>query len=319
MSALTSPVPTSPARTGRASVSAAAPTPDQRPPTGRAILGKSVWALAVVLISLTTVMPLVWTLSTSLKPEGEILSSYLQLLPASPTLENYVALFTDGPFGRYLTNSAIIALGGVATNLFFGGLAGYALAKLSFRGRGVVFSLFLGSMMVPGIITMVPTFLVLRRFPLVGGNDLFGEGGAGFINSYGAVLIPFAAGPFAVFFMRQFFQALPDELGDAARIDGASEFRIFWNIYLPLARAGLAVLGVLTFQAGWNSFLWPLIALNDPETLTVQVGLASYVNEYQTEYGPLLAGTILASLPVLVVFIVAQRYIVESFAHSGTK
>ncbi|MCP2267489.1 carbohydrate ABC transporter permease [Promicromonospora thailandica] len=290
-----------------------------RPPTPRAVVGKVVWVVAVVLISVTTVMPLLWTLATSLKPEGEILSSYLQLLPSNPTLANYVALFTDGPFGRYLANSAIIALGGVATNLFFGGLAGYALAKLSFRGRGVVFSMFLGSMMVPGIITMVPTFLVLRRFPLVGGNDLFGEGGAGFINSYGAVLIPFAAGPFAVFFMRQFFQALPDELGDAARIDGASEFRIFWSVYLPLARAGLAVLGVLTFQAGWNSFLWPLIALNDPDMLTVQVGLAGYVNEYQTQYGPLLAGTILASLPVLVVFVLAQRYIIENFAHSGTK
>lgn len=290
-----------------------------RPPTPRAVVGKVVWVLAVVLISVTTVMPLVWTLSTSLKPEGEILLSYLQLLPSTPTLENYLTLFTDGPFGRYLANSAIIALGGVATNLFFGGLAGYALAKLSFRGRGVVFGMFLGSMMVPGIITMVPTFLVLRHFPLVGGNDLLGEGGTGFINSYGAVLVPFAAGPFAVFFMRQFFQALPDELGDAARIDGASEFRIFWSVYLPLAKAGLAVLGVLTFQAGWNSFLWPLIALNDPQMLTVQVGLAGYVNEYRTEYGPLLAGTILASLPVLVVFVLAQRYIVENFAHSGTK
>ena len=291
----------------------------KKPLTVRTVVGKSAWVLAVVLISLTTVMPLLWTLSTSLKPENEILSSYLQILPAHPTLANYVTLFTDGPFGRYLANSAIIAVGGALTNLFFGGLAGYALAKLNFRGRGVVFSLFLGSMMVPGIITMVPTFLVLRRFPLVGGNDLFGEGGAGFINSYGAVLIPFAAGPFAVFFMRQFFQALPDELGDAARIDGASEFRIFWNVYLPLAKAGLAVLGVLTFQAGWNSFLWPLIALNDPSMLTVQVGLAGYVNEYQTEYGPLLAGTILASLPVLIVFVFAQRYIIENFAHSGAK
>lgn len=319
MSAQTSSAPPRPRAAGPVAAATAGPAWDKRPPTARSILGRSVWTLAVVLISLTTVMPLVWTLSTSLKPEGEILSSYLQLLPENLTLANYVALFTDGPFGRYLANSAIIALGGVATNLFFGGLAGYALAKLSFRGRGVVFSLFLGSMMVPGIITMVPTFLVLRRFPLVGGNDLFGEGGAGFINSYGAVLVPFAAGPFAVFFMRQFFQALPDELGDAARIDGASEFRIFWNIYLPLARAGLAVLGVLTFQAGWNSFLWPLIALNDPEMLTVQVGLAGYVNEYQTEYGPLLAGTILASLPVLVVFVLAQRYIIENFAHSGTK
>jgi len=280
---------------------------------------KAIWLAAVILVSISTVMPLLWTLATSLKPEGDIVSDYLQLIPSNPTLENYRALFVDGPFGRYLLNSFVIAFGGTITNLFFGGLAGYALAKLHFRGRNFVFGLFLGSMMIPAIVTMIPTFLVLRYFPFAGGNDLLGQGGSGFLNSYAAVLIPFAAGPFAVFFMRQFFGSLPDELGDAARIDGASEFRIFLQVYLPLAKAGLAVLGILTFQAGWNSFLWPLIVLNNPEMLTVQVGLSGYVNEYQTAYGALMAGTIIASLPVLIVFIFSQRYIVQSFAESGTK
>lgn len=291
-------------------------TPAQQ---ARRSLGSAAWLVAVLVVSATTVMPLVWTLSTSLKPESEILTGYLELVPREPTLEHYAELFLDGPFGRYLINSTIIAMGGTITNLFFGALAGYALAKLRFRGRGPVFAIFLGSMMVPPVITMIPSFLVLRYFPFAGGNDVLGQGGMGLINSYWAVILPFAAGPLAVFFMRQFFGSLPSELGDAARIDGASEFRIFWQVYLPLATAGLAVLGVLTFQAGWNAFLWPLIVLNDPEMLTVQVGLAGYVNEHQTTYGPLMAGTIIASLPVLIVFIFAQRYIVQNFAGSGNK
>jgi multiple sugar transport system permease protein len=174
-------------------------------------------------------------------------------------------------------------------------------------------------MMVPGQVTLIPNYLVLKHIPLFGGNDIMGLGGHGWLDSYYGLILPGAVSAFGIFLLRQYMTSIPDELLDAARIDGASEFRIFWNIYLPLAKAGLAVLGVLTFQAGWNSFLWPLIALNDPEMLTVQVGLAGYVNEYQTQYGPLLAGTILASLPVLVVFIFAQRYIIENFAHSGTK
>lgn len=307
------------ARTDQPTASEPAQGRRRKPLTAKRVVGKTAWTVAVVLVSITTVMPLLWTLSTSLKPESEIISSYLQLVPGNMTLENYETLFADGPFGRYLVNSALLALAGTLTNLFFGGLAGYALARLQFRGRGVVFAMFLGSMMVPAIITMVPTFIVLRYFPLAGGNDLLGQGGIGFLNSYAAILLPGAAGPFAVFFMRQFFRSLPDELGDAARIDGAGEFRIFWQVYLPLAKAGLAVLAVLTFQAGWNSFLWPLIVLNDPEMLTVQVGLASYVNEYQTDYGPLMAGTILASLPVLFIFVFAQRYIIQSFAQSGSK
>lgn len=291
----------------------------RRPPTARRVIGTGAWYVGVVLVSLVTVMPLVWTLATSFKPVTEIVSGYLELMPRDATWDNYAAVFSTTPFARYMLNSFIIAMGGTITNTLFGSLAGYALAKLRFRGRSGVVGLVLGSMMVPSIVTMVPTFLILRFFPLAGGNDLFGQGGAGFINSYGAVLIPFAVGPFAMFFMRQFFLALPDELGEAARIDGASELRIFWRVYLPLALPGVAVLGILTFQAGWNSFLWPLIALNDPQMMTVQVGLSSFINEYETAYGPLMAGTVLASVPVLIIFVYAQRHIVQGFATSGVK
>ena len=293
-------------------------TPRQRA-TRRRLLRSAVWYVAVILVSISTVLPLVWTLSTSLKPESEVLSGALEIIPRSPTFDNYVALFADGTFGRYLVNSFVLAVGGTLTNVFFGSLAGYALAKLRFPGRSSVFATFLASMMVPAIVTMIPTFLVLRYFPLAGGNDLFGQGGVGMINSYAAVLVPFAAGAFAVFFMKQFFESLPDEIGDAARIDGAGEFRIFLSVYFPLSTAGAAVLAVLTFQAGWNSFLWPLIALNNPEMYTVQIGLSAFINEYETDYGPLMAGTIVASLPVLVVFVLAQKYIVQNFTGSAVK
>ena len=291
----------------------------QRPRSRRSVVGRVVWYVAVIIVSVLTIAPLVWTLSTSFKPAGEILSATLELIPSNPTIENYVKALTTVPFARYFVNSLVLGVGGALTNMFFGALAGYALAKFRFRGRSAVFGTFLASMMIPTIVTLIPTFLVLRYFPLVGGNDLFGQGGIGFINSYGAVLIPFAAGPFAVFFMKQFFETLPDELGEAARIDGAGEFRIFAQIYLPLAKAGVAVLGVLTFQAGWNTFLWPLIVLNDPQLMTVQVGLAGFVNNHETDYGPLMAGTLIASLPVLLVFVFAQRYIIEGVAHIGTK
>ncbi|OII37549.1 ABC transporter permease [Curtobacterium sp. MMLR14_010] len=277
------------------------------------------WWVGVCLVSIVTVAPLVWTLATSLKPAGEILASSLSLVPENPTIDNYVQAVTTVPYGRYFVNSLVLGVGGAVANLFFGSLAGYALAKLRFAGRQAVFVTFLSSLMVPSIVTMIPTFLILRHFPLLGGNDVGGNGGLGLINTYWAVIVPGAAGAFAVFFMKQFFESLPDELGEAARIDGAGEFRIFAVIYFPLTKAGLAVLGLLSFQAGWNNFLWPLIVLNDPKMMTVLVGLAGFVNNYTTNYGPLMAGTVITMLPVLVVFILAQRWIIEGIAHAGTK
>ena len=282
-------------------------------------VGVAAWWAAVIVISLITVSPLIWTLGTSLKSPGEILTNPTSIFPDQPTLENYVTVFTTVPFGRYFVNTLIIAVGGALANLFFGSLVGYALARLHFRGRGAIFGAYLASMMVPSIVTMIPTFLMLRSVPLAGGNNIFGVGGFGLINTYMGVILPGAAGAFAVFFMKQFFSALPEELGEAARIDGASEFRIFSRIYLPLAKSGLAVLGLLSFQAGWNNFLWPLIVLNDPQMMTVQVGLAGFVNNYTTDYGPLMAGTVITMAPVLLLFMFTQRWIVEGIAQTGGK
>lgn len=285
----------------------------------RHIIGTTIWWTAAILISIMTVAPLLWTLATSFKSAGEILRHALSFIPASPTFNNYVTVFTTMPFARYFVNTLIIAFGGVICNLVLGSMAGYALAKLDFRGRHVVFLVYLASMMIPSIVTMIPTFLVLRHVPFVGGNDITGNGGMGLINTYWAVILPGAAGAFAVFFMKQFFESIPDELGEAARVDGAGEFQIFWTIYMPLAKSGLAVLGLLTFQSGWNNFLWPLIVLNDPEMMTVQVGLAGFTNNYSTDYGPLMAGTVVTMLPVLLLFLFSQRWIIQGIAHTGGK
>ena len=278
-----------------------------------------IWYCLVILISLTTVLPFIWTLSTSFKSDSEILSGSMQIIPSHFTWDHYKEVFETMPFLNYLKNSLILALGGVATNLFFGSLAGYSFGQLKFKGKKPIFLVFLASMMVPSIVTMIPTFIVLRGFPLAGGNDLTGTGGLGLLNSYWAILLPGAAGAFSIFFMKQFFEQLPKELGESARIDGASEFKIFWNVYFPLAKPALTTLGIMTFQAGWNAFMWPMIVLNADEMKTVQVGLAAFQYNYNTNYGPLMAGTILATLPVLVLFIFAQRNYVQGMADAGIK
>ncbi len=275
--------------------------------------------IVAILIAIITVYPFLWMIGTSFKTESEIYSSSLSLFSSAPTLENFMEVFDRIPFVRYFTNSLILAFGGVATNLFFGSLAGYTFAKLKFRGSKGIFNVFLATMMVPSVITMIPLFLVLRNFPLVGGNNFLGDGGLGFINTYWAVILPGAAGAFAIFFMRQFFGTLPNELAEAAKIDGCTDFGIFAKIYLPLIKPAALTLGIMTFQSGWNSFMWPMIVLNSEEMMTVQVGLSAFQYNYSSSYGPLMAGTVIATLPALILFIMVQRYFVEGIAFSGGK
>ena len=277
------------------------------------------WYIGAILISLITVYPFLWMIATSFKPEMEIYSKSLALFSENFSLQNYKKAFDVIPFGRYFLNSFYLAGMGVLTNVFLGALAGYSFAKLKFRGRKVTLSLLLSSMMIPGVITMIPQFLVLKNFPLVGGNNIFGQGGQGLINHYAAIILPGAVGAYAVFFMKQFFETLPDELAEAARVDGCSEFRIFWNIYLPLILPAAVTLGIMTFQSGWNSFMWPMIVLNSRDMMTIQVGLSTFQYQYNTQYGPLMAGTVISVLPTLLLFLFAQKYYIQGIAFSGSK
>jgi len=283
------------------------------------ITREMLYYLLLSAVAALMILPFVWTVSTSFKPNELIFAPTIQIIPTQVTLQHYIAAFTTVPFARYFFNSLFLALAGVFSNLFFGSLAGYAYARMHFRGRLTLFRLQLVAFMVPGVVTIIPTFIVLRSFPFAGGNDWRGLGGTGLLNNYLAIILPGAAGAFAVFLMRQFFLTLPSELGEAARIDGCGEFGIFWRIYMPLCRPALATLALFTFSAGWNSFLWPLIVLQDPELSTVQMGLQSFTFNHQTEYGPLMAASVVATLPTLILFIFAQRYFVQGISFTGTK
>lgn len=279
----------------------------------------TVYYVVAIAIAVAMVAPFAWSLLTSFKPDNEIIALPPRWLPSHVTLAHYVKAFTTVPFGLYFWNSFYMAALGVLLNLFFGSLAGYAFAKLRFTGNRPIFGMLLAAMAIPGVVLMIPQFYVLRHIPLLGGNNLFGKGGHGLLNSFWAVVLPGASGSFAVFFMRQFFLSLPDELMEAARIDGCGEFGIFWRIYLPQTQPALATLAIFTFQAGWNSFLWPLIVLNDPKKATIQMGLQAFSYNHQTDFGPMMAGAIVAVVPILILFVFFQKYFVRGIALSGVK
>lgn len=268
---------------------------------------------------LIMLLPFLWSVSTSLKPDDAIFAVPIQWIPTELTFDQYRIAFDTVPFRRYFLNSFLIAIGGVASNLLLGSLAGFAFARLRFPAQQVLFRALLASMMIPGVVTLIPTYIILRSMPLLGGNNILGQGGFGLLNTLAAVILPGAAGAFAVFMMRQFFLTLPSELGEAARLDGSSEFRIFWQIYLPLCKPALATLAIFTFQAGWNAFLFPLVVLNDPQLSTVQMGLAAFSYNYETDYGPLMAASVVTTLPTILLYIYAQRYFSQGIAFTGSK
>lgn len=261
-------------------------------------------ALGVGLVLM--VMPFVWMVLSSVKPEREVRSVPPTWWPETFTLENYEALFSRLDFPTYFVNSAIVALAVTAGNVIFGAMLGYALAKLDFPGKRTVFLLVLGTLMVPGVVTFVPLFVLTTNLGLT--NTLIG------------MFLPFLAAPFGVFLMRQYILGLPDELIQAARVDGAGELRIFFSVILPLCGPALATLGILTFLGSWNNFLWPLVVAQTEDKYTLPVALALYsVGQNATQYGLLLAGAVVVVLPVIAVFLALQRYIMQGIAQTGIK
>ena len=222
--------------------------------TSARIARETLFYLLLTAFGLVMFLPFEWALSTSFQPDKDIFTIPLHWFPAHFTFAHYVKAFTTVPFGRYFLNSFILAISGVATNLFFGSLAGYAFARMVFRGRQAMFRILLTSMMVPGVVTLIPTFIIIRSFPLIGGNNLFGQGGFGLLNTYWAVILPGAAGAFAVFMMRQFFMTLPTDLGEAAKIDGCGEFRIFLEYLSSSLQTGACHTGRLHLS-GWLEFV----------------------------------------------------------------
>lgn len=280
---------------------------------------KTLLYLVLVLCALVMVLPFYWSLITSLRPKEEILKLPVTWFPSRFTTEHYAYVFETIPFWNMLGNSLITTGVGLFTNLFFGSMAAYAFSKIRFSGHKVIFNILLCSMMIPGVITLIPTFFVLLRFPLAGGNNIVGQGGIGFYDNLAAVILPGAVGVYGIFFMRQFFASLADDMAESARMDGAGEFTIFFRIYLPLVIPGLLTLGIFTFQSGWNNFMWPNIVLQSPENQLLTMAFKFFKTPTQVDYGPLMAVSLLMSVPILLLYVFMQRYFVQGVALGGVK
>ena len=254
------------------------------------------WATTLVLhsvvaaIAVATVFPFLWMVSSSFKPNSELFRFPPSLLPNKWYLDNFVRAWEAARFSRYFGNSVVVAVTGTLLTLGVCAMAAYAFCKLEFKGREALFWVVLGSQMVPGIVTLIPSFLVVRAMPLVGGNDLLGRGGHGLLNSYAGLIVPGAGGAFGVFLLRQFFSTIPEELLDAARMDGCSELGIFALIVMPLAKPALAALSIFTFQGYWNDFIWPLVITSQDGCRTIQLGLMVFRQRFSTDWGALMAG-----------------------------
>jgi multiple sugar transport system permease protein len=270
--------------------------------------GRYVLLLALCLV---TALPFLWSTSVALTDRVDGIS-----------LENFRLAWDRANFDRYtlttLSFALVTAIGATLVSCF----AGYAFARLRFPGRRALFWLILATTMIPAAVYMLPLFLLMVRFPLAGGNDLVGQGGTGFYNTFAGMVLPGLVATTTIFLMRQFFRTLPRELEDAARLDGAGELRIFWQVMLPLAKPGLVAVFVLQFQDSWNAYLWPLIIANTQDLWTLQVALSSFDRIQVGNFagpGTLQAAALLSSIPVILVFILGQRQFRQGIALTGMR
>lgn len=284
-------------------------------PLAEAIIG---YALLLV-AAFAAVTPFLWMISTSFKTDPELFQFPPNFLPAGLAWQNYIDAVASPTTGRELVNSLVYAFGSTISNLVFCSLAGYALARMQFAGKAIVFGLVVGLLMVPAQSQIIPVFLIVQRIPFAGGNDWLGNGGTGLLNTYWGMILPTAATPFGIFLMRQFFMRIPIEYEESARIDGAKSLTIFWRILLPLARPAMAVLGVLSFQGAWNDFVWPLILTSSRDMATLQLGLQLLQTGPDARWNVVMAMATLITLPVIVVFLIAQRYVIDGAVTSGVK
>jgi len=261
--------------------------------------------LAVSFGAIVMLVPFIYALSGSLTPERELFTTPIQWIPAQPQWQNYVLPFQNN-YARYFLNSAIVSLIQTVSPLLLCSLAGYSLAKFNYPGRTFVFVFILSTIMLPLQVTLIPAFLIVKQF--------------GWVNTYAGLVVPGLATTFGTFLMRQFFLGVPSEYIDAARIDGASEPAIYWRIMIPMIRAPLGALAIFSFTGSWNSFLWPLVIINDDQMRTIPLGIVFYFGATRVpEYGQLLAVSLLATLPVLAVFLIMQREFMKGAALSGLK
>ncbi len=272
----------------------------------RRILGSQVLLYTLLIVgAILAMLPMVWMVSASLMPSGEASTYPPRFFPSRVTFDHYTALFTSLNLGSYLLNSAFVALVVTLASLLINSMAGYAFAKLRFRGRDRMFRVLSTGLVLPVQVAMLPLFLLMKNL--------------GLINTYWGVIIPGLASIFGIFLVRQYALSIPDEMLDAARVDGASEFRIFWSIVVPGIVPILATLSIWTFLATWNDFMWPLIVLSDESLYTLPVALANLSGEHVQDTELMMAGSVITVIPVMLVFLFLQRFYIQGVMAGSVK
>ncbi|MGP4050278.1 carbohydrate ABC transporter permease [Streptomyces sp. 2A115] len=274
--------------------------------------------VALALAALLVLIPFLWMISIAFTPEKDAFGS-IRLIPENPTTGNFTTAVADADLGRALVNSALVTIVAVVTNCLAAVAAGYAFAMLPFRGSQPLFYVLISTTAIPVSVTLIPLFLMAKSMPLAGGNNLLGEGGTGLLDSLGGVALPYLVLPMNIFLARQYFSTADPHLAEAARVDGAGEWRIFWRIYFPLGRPLVAVIAIFSFTAVWDDFLWPLVVTTSQDTQTVQLALARFLAGGNVQYGPLMAGAVLVTLPVIAVFLFNQRSFVAGLTDGSVK
>jgi multiple sugar transport system permease protein len=312
-----------------------APAPRRKKPAKyviRHVLSRTILYAVLIGGSLVFMAPLVWMISASLQDLGDIFTLPPHWIPKNPSLDNYKEFITgenpdtgrptgrsSGQIGRWFFNSAFVAIAVTAGQLFFCSIAAYAFAKRRFPARDKIFLLFLAGLMIPGQVTLIPWYIMLKHVPLFGGNDIFGTGGHGWLDSYWGLIVPGMISAWTIFFLRQYMKTIPDELLDAARIDGASDFRTYWQIVLPLARPALGASAIFTFIYVWEDFFGPLILISSPDLYTVPLGMALFAIRNRPVWDLLMAGGVLATIPMLITFVFFQRNMIRGIVLGGVK
>ena len=264
---------------------------------------RGVWMLIALILGLMTIFPLFWMISIAFKPAPEVFQPHM--LPVAPTWANFIYVLTEVPFLKYLGNTFFVSVVITVVALFFHTMAGYALARLRFPGRGTIFILIFSTFLVSLPVIIVPLFILVRAM--------------GMLNTYAGIIVPAIFHAFGIFLLRQYYLSLPRELEEAAIIDGASYWRIYWSVVLPLSRPIIASLAILFFLANWNSFLWPLTVASDQDLWVVQVGIANFRSQYSTSWNYIMAASTIVATPMLILFVIFQRQIMESIKTSGLK
>jgi multiple sugar transport system permease protein len=294
--------------------------------------GPGRWLTYLVLVvgALVFIAPFAWLISASFQSIDQIFSQPPQWIPKHATTTGYRQFLNLGHLTvaqrgqgtgdwRWFLNSAFVAISVTVLQTFFNAMCAYVFAKREFPGRNAIFMVFLATMMVPGQVTLIPNYIIAKHIPFFGGNDFLGNGGHGWLDSYWGLIMPGTVSAFGIFLLRQYMQSIPDELLDAARVDGANEFRIFLRVVMPLCMPALAATAIFTFQSAWEDFLWPLIIISNPDRYTAPLGLALFVVKNQTSWNLLFAGSVISTLPMVLIFIVFQRKFIQGIALTGIK